>query len=945
MRFPLIIIIACMASLLSAQDVVHPTGFSTPVYHDVWGPIRDFHPLSQADREAIKEKASKKILNPEIGHRSYPYQKSALPHKIDKVWQKQMGQLKNKIGTIQNFEGQNTTAEPPDANCMAGTSHVMQTVNFSYAIYSKTGNQIIAPTSLDSLFKGLPNMIFFSGDPLIIYDESASRWVAVGITIDPANKTSNYVDFAVSKTDDPTGEWYRWAFKTEGIPDFEKVGVWKNGYYMGTNTDHNNNIFVIERDSMIAGAANPRIVKFINPWISHSEITFNVTMPVDTDGPFAKDNSPGIFMSLNDDAVSGSADALWIYECSVNWDTIVNSTFKRVQQLLVEPFNGNFGSNFNNIVQKGTPIKLEANPSVLSYRAQYRNFDTVETIMCNHTVNIDGNGHAGIRWYELQKKDSLWSIRQQSTYGPDEHNRWMGSIAMNSNHEIALGYSITSSNLFPGIRYAAQSAEANANATDVLDIAEETIQESTNYSVFSQRWGDYSCMSVDPVDNETFWFTTEYIKTTFGKQTKIAAIKIDPTGLSPNFESFSPQVKVSNTTKFFDFSTGNPDLWQWTFNGGQPDTYTGQNPPEITYDSIGTFDVSLRVSNSDTSKSLTKPNYIEVFDCNVNTFPYAEGFENNGVRPFCWNNEILTGSSDWQFCAGNGGIFPSDTAYSGSYNAAFLNSNDDTVIAQLVTPNLNFSTYSNASLTFWYDLHNNGGLQKSLSVYYKSSDTSSWKLIKTLDGHIFQWTKDSIVLPDITNNYLIAFRGATSNNGAITLDAVTINANPKDPVADFSAEPLTGPIPHTVKFTDHSSGHVNAWHWDFGDGEESPEQHPEHTYNSEGQYNVSLTAIGSGVTSTKTREGYISVLAGIDDNQDKVYLVYPNPVKNTLTIEFPDAQQRTIVLSNNLGNRILSKKSKLKKDEIFMGNLSSGIYWLSILENEKASVNIKVVRE
>ncbi len=97
------------------------------------------------------------------------------------------------------------------------------------------------------------------------------------------------------------------------------------------------------------------------------------------------------------------------------------------------------------------------------YRLQYRNFDTYQTLVTNHTVDVNGADRAGIRWYELRNSGSGWSIRQQATYSPDNNHRWMGSIAMDKAGNMALGYSVSSSSVFPSIRYAGRLASDSLN--------------------------------------------------------------------------------------------------------------------------------------------------------------------------------------------------------------------------------------------------------------------------------------------------------------------------------------------------------------------------------------------------------------------------------------------------------------------------------------------------
>ena len=158
---------------------------------------------------------------------------------------------------------------------------------------------------------------------------------------------------------------------------------------------------------------------------------------------------------------------------------------------------------------------------------QYRNFGTHGTLVMNHTVDV-GSNRAGIRWYELRDTGSGWGVHQEGTYAPaDAHSRWMGSIAMNGNGDIALGYSISSSSLFPSIRFTGQTAASSG--TGIMDIAETEIVAGGGVQQSSyNRWGDYTTMSVDPSDNETFWYTGEYYANSgsFDFKTRIAAFTL-----------------------------------------------------------------------------------------------------------------------------------------------------------------------------------------------------------------------------------------------------------------------------------------------------------------------------------------------------------------------------------------------------------------------------------
>ncbi|MFZ4548483.1 MAG: BACON domain-containing protein, partial [Bacteroidales bacterium] len=235
-----------------------------------------------------------------------------------------------------------------------------------------------------------------------------------------------------------------------------------------------------------------------------------------------------------DDAIGGGADQLWIYELAVNWTTPASSTFSRVQQLAVSAFDSNFGNDWTNIAQPGTTQQLDAIPQVIMNIPQYRNFGTYQTLVCCHSVDVDNTDHAGVRWYELRRGTQTsgnWSIRQQGTYAPDANSRWMGSISLNGSGKIGLGYSISSSTVYPGIRYTGQSGAAYSAGTGVLDIPETVIQTGAYSQTGAERWGDYSAISIDPLDDQTFWFTTEYIGSGGARKSKIASFKLanDPT--------------------------------------------------------------------------------------------------------------------------------------------------------------------------------------------------------------------------------------------------------------------------------------------------------------------------------------------------------------------------------------------------------------------------------
>lgn len=761
---------------------VKPTNVSKAVYFDVFGPLSE---LPSGEDYNVKLKNRNEGLN----KRNYPNEANSLPKGDDPVWQKINGSNKLNKASVQNFPGLNSSYYPSDCNGAAGLDYFLQTVNTMYSVFDKSGNQVIPQTAFSTLFEGVTGA-GNDGDPIVIYDDAADRWLVSEFSI---SGSPDYMLIAISATDDPLGMWYRWSFQMTGMPDYMKFGVWRDGYYMATNTYYGSDIYVFERDQMLIGGESPQMIQFNNPWRPGSG--FHCIQPLDNDGDFAPESSPGLFITINDDAWSGN-DELWIYECDADWSSPGNSTFNRTQQIPVSSFDSNFGSWSANIDQPGTTNKIDAIPMILMYRAQYRNFGTHQTIVCNHSVDVDATNHAGVRWYELQKTGSDWIVRQEGTYAPDEHSRFMGSIAMNSQNEIALGYSVSSSTEYPGIRYCGQSSEENTLASGIMDIAEEIILSGTTSQNGYHRWGDYSLMSVDPFDDMTFWYTAEYYNGS-PKGTQITAIQFSDPDYPGNFSAEA--VSTSEILLNWELNgTGDPVLLAWSNDGifGTPEDGTSyQNGDQIpgggTVLSSGLITSFFHEGLSANTKyyykiwanNLGATEYsIGVYtsaytSCSIiSIFPWTEGFEFGGNMPNCITQEYVSGDNlDWIFLSGNN-IYP-EAAHSGSYYSLLKDTDIDDDKTLLILPVLNLNGYFNAVLSFWHTQMTLFSNQDELKVLYKSSFDDNWTELAHYTNLTEEWTPESIILPDLTSDYYIAFEGNAKFGRGICIDDILIDIN------------------------------------------------------------------------------------------------------------------------------------------------------------------------
>lgn len=603
------------------SQVLHPEKISKAVHFDVSKELRTIDEVPYGIRKRTwknKLVPNKFGIDDELKHQT-PLSGS------DPVLQDRIMNGGRNQGTVdQNFAGvsNNYSVAPPDTDGDVGHDHYFQMVNNGFAIWDKSGNLLYGPVDNITLWDGFigPWSGTNDGDPVVVYDEYANRWVATQFSL-PNHPVGPYYELvAVSQTSDPLGAWYRYAFEFDAMPDYPKFGVWPDGYYFSTHQFDNGQwagggMSVIDREAMLIGDPNAEMIYF-SIGLYHYGL-----LPCDADGALAPpEGSPNYILDVGD-------NKLKMWELHVDWDTTANSTVTVLPELPTEPFY----TQDIKIRQPGVSEKLDAMTGMTMYRLQYRNFDDYQVILANHTVNAGGD-RAGIRWYELRNYGAGWNIYQQGTYAPDDgDNRWMGSISMNQNGDIALGYSVSSSNTFPSIRVAGQSAGAPLGL-GIFDIDETSILEGVKSQSGVTRWGDYSAMAVDPSDEQTFWFTTEYTNGGWSWRTQIASIDF----VQPPVTDFSSDeiiIPVGETVNFKDLTSGIPSNWSWTLEGGIPNSSTNQHPENVLYDTEGTFNVKLISSNYLGTDSTLKEAYITTsstvlpevdFSVDKSTFCYGE---------------------------------------------------------------------------------------------------------------------------------------------------------------------------------------------------------------------------------------------------------------------------------------------------------------------------------
>ncbi|MCK6682857.1 MAG: S-layer homology domain-containing protein [Thermoanaerobaculia bacterium] len=527
---------------IDLSQPVKPASVKTPLKADRSPELRSITPRVNSGSGPAREAPAPK--NP-------PYFKAGAPA-TDAVVQSAPGAEGVMPSPALTFEGGSNAENgalfgfiyaPPDTNGDVGPNHYVQTVNTHFSVYSKAGARLYGPAPINTLWTGFGGGCENTndGDPIVVYDGLADRWV-----ISQFGNASVGAPFlqcmAVSQTGDPLGAYFRYAYSFDGVfNDYPKMGIWTNAYTLTVNqfgfpgSFYAGGILLFQRDLMLVGLPNPRVVRFDLPTFGTEFWSF---LPVDLDGNVPPPaGAPPMFLNVSDNTETiYGADSMVGWRAFVDWTT-PETSFMLGNVFAVPSFNTLCPGNRDCISQPGTAQKVDALAPRLMHRAAYRNFGTHQSIVASHTVDA-GGGVAGVRWYELRQSNGLpWSgfnagnIYQASTYAPaDTVNRWMGSIAMDREGGIALGYSVSNGSVYPGIRYAGRLANDTLNT---FGQTEATMYSGTGSQLGVNRWGDYSSMHVDPIDDCTFWYTQQYVATTasFSWNTRVGAFKF-PTCVS-----------------------------------------------------------------------------------------------------------------------------------------------------------------------------------------------------------------------------------------------------------------------------------------------------------------------------------------------------------------------------------------------------------------------------
>ena len=777
---------------------------------------------------------------------------------------------------ILNFAGEGATGvQPPDTVGDVGPNDYVQMVNdgdgTAVRIYDKSGTLTTGPFLLDTL--GTGNCANGFGDPVVLYDDMADRWLFTEFS-----GSGNDLCVYVSQTPDPAGAFFAYNFVPPNFPDYPKYAVWSDAYYVTSNESGPSPVYALDRTQMLAGSPATFIRQTAPDMAGFS---FQAMTPADLDGSTPPPaNSPAIIMRHRDDEAHNvgsnnpNEDYLEIWEFDVDFATPGNTTFTKVMDLPVTEFDSDLCGffTFSCIPQPSGGTPLDPLREVIMWRLVYRNFGSHEVLLGNLATDVTGTDQAGVRWFELRRSPtdgSGWSLYQEGTLSLDSDNRWMGSIAMDGDGNIALGYSISSSATQAGIRYAGRLA---SDPLGTMPRVEGLIMNGNGVHS-GERWGDYAAMSIDPADDCTFWFTTEYANGSTWA-TQIASFKHPECG-SPGFTLTADpttQTICAPADAVYDLTIGSiqgfADAVTLSASGNPAGTTTNFStnpvtPPGTSALTIGNTGAatagsySIDVVGIAPTMTLTTTVGLDLYDSTpggVTLTAPADGATDVSFAPaFSWSGATQGQEYELEIATDNGfaSIVHTATVASNSYVMP-SNLTANTTYYWRVTP-VNICGAGSTSAVFSFTVKDSEALACNLDVVtFAEGIPAGWTVVDNTGGSGIVWTVVSDSACGIPNQ-----TGGTGEAACADSDAAGSGAPPYDTELVTDLIDVTGQHFLTLNFNGRyrdvgagndtfgvdmwdGSSWVNLLTWDS---------------NHDGQP-VSLNATVAGLSSTQFRFTY-----------------------------------------------------------------------------------------
>ena len=650
---------------------------------------------------------------------------------------------KSSRDPILTFETTSNTATPSDPTGEIGRDYYFASWNSSFRFFNIDGTTASPPSSLSTLFGNDE-----SGDPIAMYDSEADRYIITSMG-------GSGLNFAISQTNDPIlGGWHVYnasSFGTDGqFPDYPKYSIWSDGYYCTTNTSANN-LYVLERDKIIDGDPTASIQGFNAPQMITSGFASAQVLDITNDDHPAAGNATMVY--LQDDAWNQVlTDHLKIWTINIDWENPNNSSMSTPYQLPTSSFTSVFdGGSFANLTQSSGP-DIDAMQATLMNQAQFRKFPTHNSAVFNFVVDVlsGSDEQAAVRWYELRQDadGEPWVIYQEGTYtAPDGRHAFGASMAMDIQGNIGMGYTSMSETAPITLRYTGRYANDPSGQMTI----EENLIGQSNATNPNTRYADYAHMSVDPSNDKTFWFISEYFKP--GRRDLVGAFQI-----AANYANDIGVVSVD--TPVSGLLSNSESVTVSIFNYGE--------------DAVSNFDVSYQL-DSGTIITETYSGTVESTETVQHTFSTTADLSTVGQTYVIYSYTALSGDED----SSNDGI---------TKDVQHLNPNDLGVTG-ISSPVSGTNLSANELVTI--EITNFGGAEQS--NFEVSYELNGEQVTETVDGplagnsstdYIFTQTADlsAFGLYEITATVNIENDSDESNNSI----SVNVNNSNCTPTGDLS---------------------------------------------------------------------------------------------------------------------------------------------------------------
>ena len=713
---------------------------------------------------------------------------------------------------------------PADPSIAVGPNHVIQMINGNngsalFSIYDKSGNTVFPQTYMDQLPGSSYNG---GGDCIAWYDQLTDRFIMS--EFGDSSRTGikmNSLIIAVSVSNDPTGAWFIYEFYCDPFfPDYPKFGNWHDAWY-GVTRDFSdqylgNSVWAFDKNKMITGAANTTVQRLR---LTDPDNKFNALVPVTLTGNNpAPSGTPGLFLYYNDDVLTASpsdADSIGMISFRVDFADPAKSIVKTEKNFAVAAFNS-IVCNSRNCASSPGAQGYDVISNRIMHKPGFRNFGTHQSIVANHTVDVNGNGLAGIRWYELRNTTG-WNLYQQGSYAPQAQSncnpmnlrhRFMGSIMQNGKGQIGLAYNFSSKTDFASIAFTGRN---QFDALNQMTFEETIIKKGTGYGTSANRWGDYNDMVPDPSNDSVFWFTgmignttntwstslsSFYLRNNPQTDAKISGIVYPNTCEPICASSFQPKISIRNNgtdvlkslriAVLLNEIKISEELWTGNLAYAEEILVTlktltipsGRTALKIMLDQPNARADEITGNDSASIAVELQP---------TQAIPIVETAESGSMPPTGWSF-LTNGSSTLGWKNTN------KASFEGSRSFVFDNFNNDEKgkTADLLTPRMNTAIYDSLSMEFMlaaalYDAINLDTLEIMVSpdcgksfqtVYKKWSTVLSTKPGFTATEFIplkSDWRKETIDLSRFKGTDIqIRIRGTNQYGNNVYLDNINI---------------------------------------------------------------------------------------------------------------------------------------------------------------------------